>query len=746
MAEQQNNNISIYAPSVSAGQKKRFLASYCEYVSLVRNLESIVRSHSLKSLAYYQSTEMFPEKELNVFWNTEEITPEEKQLYQDFLENKPNIPEKYGFVSLDLSANPSNNAGILSVPTNYISQTQGNTLPNRIERYITAYPYDARLKKTRFIINGTYILAPSSVAPNISLKDAMEISAVEKRFGIMLDMLVQLPEKIYQTDEKTLQAVHNESLVSELTAPFENLILTALSALTEETNNTLKAIGNRRRTDSYIYLAEQFGLIPSSARFQDYQNIRHLMSHQWDTLDNIGRFTYYDIEKNASIRHRYQDGYNRLCNKSVQERIDSYIEASKDFAGLALELTPNLFIRREGESNNKFIARLKEFAKNNKEEPILIETAYPATSEKKQALIKNISKLFPTAQIIDHETNNSRERLRQYFKRKNFLELYAETEYAVCRHCLFHGKNQPSIKCWQEMSRHKVLTPEETKRWGEYKKLRNELSHHHMNDTMVQQLEDVYESFFYDALELTGRLKQVEPRIILLEGKIYRAIHPSGKIVDIDFEKKQVLRTSIADKSTYTPKLDFKQTAKNYYTEEYANGFSITTQGTQIVSCRFPNGIIVDFSKQRLVYPDKYHFYFNSAEHYSLSTINAKVLTDKTFRLVNYIQNGKSVNISKNETILLPANRKIKIGADFRLISDIWTDEKGEKQKQTYHATKNGPSITIADGTTLSINPLTAVLSHKGIELSYKTRKSFVESYNDTPPTNLFMASNNKSR
>lgn len=728
------NNITFFATSVTNGQKKRLLAAYCEYVSLVRTLEHIVRKHSVKNLANHQAYVLYTKYNENNPWLVDNITPQEQKLYNDFLVNKPIENRAYCFVSLNLSTSADEKQGIISAPQSYYVQTKTNQLPHRIERYVAAFPKEAGLKDTTFIINGKYVLTYKGAEADISVQKAFEDELIEKRFSCILDMMTQFPENLNNIDVKQHIAVQNETLASEFTAPYENMILSALSTLAEESNRALKDMVCRRKTDNYIYQAESCGIIPSAARMQQFLNIRHLMRHQWDTLDNIGKFTFYDTEKNTSIRHRYLDGYSSLCDKPLQERVSAYVTAAKDFSPLVAGLNPELFIRDDYESNSKFVSRIKEYQRKNTNAPLLIETAYTDTTEKKTALIRNIEKLFPTADIVDRKEIDMEvfcERIKRHIARNKFLEIFSELEYKISQYRLLQGKSQPVKNSWQDLASQQVLSPEEAKRWSEYRKLRNDLSHHHMDDELNARMEKELSSFFGAAIELEDKLIQNQPKVYLLKDNIFRAVHPNGLTVEIDFNTKRVLSVT-NEKRTYRIKDVEPRKKGRVYTDEYPNKISITTAGSEIIACRLQNGTVINLASQKVVYPDNSKFYFNSEKHNTLVVNSAKILTDKQFHLMNYINNGKSVVVQKNETIILPNMHRLRVGGDSSIIFDSWTDEKGVVQKQEYNNKSLAPSIQFSDGTLLHFKYTGAVLSHNGIELSFNTRKAFVESYDNT--------------
>lgn len=88
-----------------------------------------------------------------------------------------------------------------------------------------------------------------------------------------------------------------------------------------------------------------------------------------------------------------------------------------------------MLIRGENESNSKFVSRIKEYARANPEAALLVETNYPYGADKKEALIKNVAKLFPAAAVIDRsgmDIDGFLERVAGYLYRKITLRFSAD--------------------------------------------------------------------------------------------------------------------------------------------------------------------------------------------------------------------------------------------------------------------------------------------------------------------------------
>ncbi len=736
------NIISAYASSFSVARKKRLLSVYQEYISLVRNMEHIVRRYKVATLAAFEVQKMYNNKAENNPWQIESINTDEEAAYQNFLKaQRPDDNKHYCFVSLNYTSPEQNTGGIgiISSPKDYEMQTGKNDLPCRIERYVAAFKQDEKLADARFIIDGKYVMTYSRTSGEAAVADVFKSPLEIKKFACMLDIMSQFSGDLEELSTQELHTAQTETMASEMTAPFENMILTALASLAEETDKILHDIPMKIKSGNYLMYAENSDAIPSAARMQEFLNIRHLMHHQWDTLDNMGRFTSFDNNRNFSIRERYLDAYCRLCNKPLSERLNAYIDAAADFSLLVSSLNPELKIRANGETNTKFINRIKEYTRQNPETPLFVETAYSETSDKKAALLKTIRKILPQAQVIDCgdiDMESFIARISVHLKRKSYLDIFQSTEYQISQHFLLRGRNQPPVKSWKELLYQKIITAEEAKQWSELKKLRNDLSHQGMNTELNQRLDTAFPQLIQAMRALEDRLARLYPKVYLVQGNVVRAEHEDGMVVEIDFLEKRVLNVKQQNGISQYKEMSKRRTARKY-TEEYRSGLSITTAGTEILSCRLPNGIFINFKKGSITYPDKAVLHINGDKMNCLISDDTKLITDKTFKVQNFVHAGKSINVTKNDVLTLPYSRKVTIGSDNRVKTSNWNKDSATNYTEEFAYTPNAVEIKLQDGTIITVNDKIFNMRHNGIALTYETRKQFAASYEEPPVKGL---------
>lgn len=793
------NMSALYAASLPPRRKQDLLAVYRDYISLVRNLEQVVRRYKPLNLANYQITRLYEGEVIDNPWEVEEISPEARRAYADFIANKsPERGAHYCFVSVNYTSAQlrSEEPGIFSTPEDFAVYSAGNSLPARIERYVAAYEKGETLEDARFVISGRWLMKYNHDAKGKTLANAFADEWIEKRFQSMLDVLALLPPEKSRYSEKDVETAQTEALSSALIAPFENVLLSSLAALSEESNGIMRELFGRRAGQNYMAQAESEGLLPSAAAFQDCLNIRHLMHHQWDTLDGIGKFNERETVKNVSVRRRYLDSYCRLCDRPLLERLDSYVGTAKSFAPLVSALNPDLLIRGENESNSKFVARIKEYARANPEAALLVETNYPYGSDKKEALIKNVAKLFPSAAVIDRsgmDIDGFLERVAGYLYRKNYLEVFQQIEYKMSQFCLFNGKNVQPSAAWAYFRNKKMLSAEEAERWAEFKQLRNDLSHKYLDAALSARLEKLCAAFMQAAIILEDRIDAASPVVSLQEGNVYRAVHKDGRIVDIDYAERRILSvsritdTSAANRSPApvsdnaghlrpsaaassrpsesrvpdnSRPSDIRNTAeakthserrmpnrsrpgssktpsssRRPYIEEYPNGISIAVAGTDVVSCRLANGVLVHLQKGRVDAPDGSKLYLNGSERCFLTLKGGvKLITDRRFQVLNYIVSGRSVSIAKNETMKFPNGHGISLDNRGFLNCEEFSGAGGAVVRLFYKTDARQPAVRFSDGTAISLSSGGIRVFHSGKELTYRTRKVFAESYGGLPP------------
>lgn len=738
----------IYRSAVTPGQRRNLLAAYCDYITFCKNLEYTLKHFQMKVLASYGFSKLFPNcLEKRAQWDISSADITETDKYNKYVNNMPPTKEShYCYVSLNLTTKQGfiPKSRILAGPKDFLYENNGNTLPHRIERYIAIYPSDEKVEDIKFIVGGRYKLSYLN-KDDRTLKEAFQDQNFRNQFLCFLDVITQVAQKerfVEKLPHLDFLKMQTEAFASYVTSSTENIVLDSLALLAEETNKTLNNLLAKRYGTQYLSQAEKDKLIPSAVNMQDYLHIRHLIHHQWDTLDSVGKFSGEKAKRNESMRSRFLDSYRKICDKSIHQRFESYVRVVEDFTPLVKILNPNLIIRDKDESNTKFLKRIQEYITANPTSEVYVETRL-SYGAKKDAFIKNIEKLYPRIIVVDKmscseaELSDLSELTDSYNQRRRYIEEFQNIEYQVCQFCLFSGANKNSYYAWNYLVKNEIISPEEAQKWAEYKKLRNDISHKYLDKELIAQIARTLDDMESAADKLSAHLDKLLPDIDLVEdgGNIYQATHHNGKIVMIDMSAKKIL--SITDPSRNFHQFNNHQKAsvqkkKKFYTEEYNNGTSITVSGTSITSCRLNNGVEIDFEKHCIKYDDNTHIYFSNPQRRYLTTPrDEKIIMDENFAIINYINRGKSIEIRRSEFCSLYNDRKIEIDSNLSIASEIWKNKKNKRMIVKYYKTDSGIELHFNDKTVITINKDEATAAHNNLKLSYETRKIFAESYQE---------------
>ena len=725
---------SIYKNSVSPAKRESLLAAYREYISLVSNLEDVVKRCQIGRIADAGAKAIYGEKNP---WCAEVLHPEDKQAYEDFLANKPTESNHNCYISLNHTSAQyaGEGQGIISAPSTYNVRSGNNALPHRVERYVIAYPKEEKLSSSRFIIEGKYVVTYKDTDKNKTIDEAYANDSFEQKMMCILDVFAQIPAT-GKIENKDIVYMQTEAMASFKVAPFESMILDTLSLLAEETHKIIKELVGRRVGNNYLSQAEKEGLLTSGSKLQEFLNIRHLMYHQWDTLDGIGKFNNSETIKNASVRRRYLDSYCNLCDMPLAQRVESYKSAAEIFLPLVQILNDNFLAKNKTESDSRFFQKIEEYVALKGDNGLYIETGYDH-SDKKDTTIENLEKKYPNIKVIDKagmDMADMGERINSYLVRRQYVDWFQHIEYMVCQHCLFCGKNYTPVIAWDYIKRQHIISTEEAEKWMEYKRLRNDLSHKYMDNELNAHVADMLSNLQQDCLTLKERIEARTPSVQLVQDNIYRATHENGMVVDIDFSSQRVLSVTNAAGYTKRPVFDNNQNGRKIrpYTEEYQNGNSITITDMDITACRLNNGIEADFEKKRIQYQNGIQIYFENPEKmYMTAKTGDKIFADKYFTILSYISHGKAVSLGKKEILSIQNNHQLVTGNGGRIVAESWINGKGNKIQSNWIKTANGCQIEYNDGTKIEIEKGLAKIFHNGIELNYANRKEFAQSYNE---------------
>ena len=725
---------TLYSGSISPKLKTDLMAFYCDYITFVRNFECVAKKYPTRILANAELNRLFPVEYKKSPWDMLETTTQDKKLYDDFIYQNKHGKETENLCFVTLEHTTPNYLGsisnFVSVPQGYQTYCAQNSLPHRIERYIIAYKKGQTLQNAKFLINGKYIITYNQPAGDMTVDKALYETPLNKQFSVMLDTLSVLDKSMYSVRDEDIMKAQNEALATSLVAPFEHVMLYSMTGLAESENTIIKKCYQQRHPNDYLNQAEKGGMIPNASVFQDYLNIRNLLHHQWDTLDGIGKFNTRTADKNLTMRQNLLESYGRVFHKNMNNRVNSYIEVAENLRPMITELIPNYFVRAKGETNTKFLNRIKIYARANPEQKVLVETAYNYNEQdKRKALVKNIAKIIPNYQVIDDSDMDIEKfikKITEYICCQQYLEHFRKTEYNICEHCLFCGKNYHPSNAWEYFRQQKLLSPEEAERWQEYRNIRHQLSHSHLTEELIKKTMDMIPNFYEDMLNLNDVLCDKTPTMENIRDNIFRATHDDGRQVIIDFDTRKILQ--IKDKNGHYSQFGNYQTIKDKkYTDEFKTDVRIVSKGNELKWLQTPQGMTIDIENSRIHYPDGSKiFYDNPQYNYLIIKRHTKIITDKNFKVLNYIIEGKSCNIAKNEVLNIQGTHTLKIDNQGYISSQEVSDMNLSLK---FDHSGNRPQISLNDGTQITIAPHITQVSHNGVPLTFSERKKFADSY-----------------
>ena len=138
---------AMYAAALPQRTRENLLAQYCDYISLVRNLENVVRRYKPAQLAAYQINNLFSKEDENP-WSVEKTDRDERAAYDSFVANEPPAPDThYCFVSLNRTSPrfAGEGPGIFSMPESFATYGVSHSLPARVERCVAAFRKEEKL-------------------------------------------------------------------------------------------------------------------------------------------------------------------------------------------------------------------------------------------------------------------------------------------------------------------------------------------------------------------------------------------------------------------------------------------------------------------------------------------------------------------------------------------------------------------------------------------------------------------------
>ncbi len=731
--------IKTYQMLLTPKQKEELTAIYEDYLYMARQYEKLLQQVSVDKLAEFHMSQLYNEKNQPEFpWKWNFLDFQEKKEFKNLENDDTPKNLKHSYISL-MHTNPAEDESkaMSFAPEGYAVYTMDKHLPSAVERYLVLYPEDAVIGQTEFLIDGVY-KAEYAKKENADqpISEFFEDPKHRSEFRAMINLINKCRKNRYEQEYQRLrQVIH--FYAAEVTEPWEHTILEIIGSFAEKLQNVCRNIYKTK--DDAFERAEQDGLISSAANFRDYVNIRHLIRHQWDTMDDLG--TFQTSSKNAKKRSEFVQSYLRLCDKTIVQRQKAYIEVLHQMQQVIGRIIPERIIRAQSESNSKFVARLKEYHRQNPDKDVTLELNYPLLESKFNSLQKIVHKVFPTAQIAENSFDLKKEFNNweiDYARRSWFLHSYNALECKLMTYCVTRGEDLRSSGAWHYCCDHNLISKEEHSIWHDYKDFRNALSHNYYSPTLRQKLCDMEEQYCQHLNALETKLYEAAPTCKKLRPCVYQMIHKDGLCVTIDYKNRQFLHGM-----KNTNEFQFKEKGKielppekrvtavksGPKNETYPNGVTYTLSGNQITSFKMPNGTTFVLEKQRIVWAPNVQFHTN-AEHFNvLQTANYKLMTDKDSRVTGFFEKNRKQRVRGGDMCLLEYKHRAYIDTIGRLKEFNFKKADGQIVKTMFKQTKTGSSVLFADGTCIAWHGKDVEISHNGKVLNYDTRQEFAASY-----------------
>ena len=733
-----SSQINIYTANVTPKQKKELLGIYQHYLYFERGLELIFKHNDLDHLSYLFITRIGWDKEsLSLPWKFMPTNKYELDSYAEFVSEGKAESNKYTYMSL-YHTNTKNDVSYPKVnmfSNEFDFVNIDMELPCPVERYSAACPKNQKLKDAIFIIDGRFkVKYTGERFGDMLVTEALNDYNAQQEFRVLLNLADHYDKNKnnLSSDDVELMIdmakVLKKIMATELLASFENKIIDLMGSYSDKAQEIMRTFFRNKNSKEIWQAAEKEHLIYSAEKMQHYLNIRHLMRHQWDTLDGTGRFAFDPKQKNDRIRKEYLDSYQLIFDKTTSERLKFYQEATRQMQCLLKIIYEEFFPRDKDESNSRFVQRLKEWQRQNPDKIPLVSTNYPLNSEKYTALIKNIRKIVPHAVLLDDiETNKLIEYKdieKGYFHRAWFLQIYNHLESEMLAYCFTHGQLFNRNEMWQYF-KDNVLTPQEYLIWNNYRELRNNLSHSYLSERLYEELEKAINGHFgEDVYNLSEFLRKNTPNFMRSEDGTYIAVHNDGSVIQIDMGKKEIL--------SYRDKKGRSLLKKpSFHADGIISPVRFSCKDKEIIDCKLADGTCINLQKKKVSFADGTRFYFD-AKKYNVFCFNNgnKIFMDKDFIVDRFIDKGSFLSIGRNETCIVASSHKIKTDNKGRISEDCNMALKEQNQTINFNYTTNGvATIMFPDETMLTTSKDCFTVTHNNIVLNHKNRFAFVKSY-----------------
>ncbi len=736
------HQINISTHTVTSEQKKDLLGIYQDYLYFERGLEIILQAKSIDGLAYEYIKQAGLARDTDKMpWHMSPTDKRERDAYIRFVSGDTKNADEYTYISLYHTNKEQDvpHPKISEHPENYDFTTIDLDLPCLIERYAIAFPQNQKIKDAKLIIDGSFKTTyRSNDNIDMTVADALSDTVIQQQFRTLLYLVEIYSKNIHKFyDTPKSNAVFNGIMkriaADETIAFYENILLDLLGSCADKTKEILRTMYPDKPSKDLWLAAEKDGLIASAENMSHFLNIRHLIRHQWDSLDNLSKYSSDGSCRNEEMRAAYLKSYHWIFQQNtLTMRTKLYQQFCCNFQPLIQILHPKFLAREKGESNSKFVQRVKQWQKDNPNKAPLISSNYLLSEGKHSALISNLKKVIPQAIIYDdlkkEDFHKNERRENGYFTRSAYLKAYSQIERDFALYCLTNGLNIKYIDMWEHLKK-KFFTQKEYDRWIKYHQLRNNLSHTHLDEGLREDMATLINNTCKDDFnKLRKFLFENTPQLTRAEDGFFLAKHADGSVVKIDLSNNKI----IAHYDKAGNDILQRHTSFRFPKPEKTDTLfkiNYNKQGT-VTGCRLKNGITIDLHRKKVLFPDDACIYF-SAEHYNVFQFpnKNKIFTDKTFLISKYLERNNNVPFARNEAFIAFPKHKIKTDRSCRLIESCISGEGPQKLITQMKYSSMGSYIIFSEGTEINVSEGKFTISHNGIILNNENLNAFISNY-----------------
>lgn len=735
--------------SISSDKLDELMSIYNDYLYMARVHEQSILLTSDKQLAEEQIADMYP----NGFeypWHIEPATTEEKREFDEFCANDSNGNGKSTYISLRHVKDEENHGKHpVFTPHPYESINLGMQLPSSIEHFKMAFPENSTLGNTKFIIDGRYkAVYTGEDGKDKTLEECISDPDLQTKIVIMINTSERFRRNKYLFDEdfsKDAMLVYAEEKI----AINENNLLEIIGSFSEAVKNICQEKYQGKSGKDDIIRAQREGFLNLPDNFLEYDDIRNYIRHQWECVHEWELFMPKKPQNPEEKRIRRVNSYLKYCDKSIYQRMRTYIDVLHQMQGIIAEVKPNRLIRNRAESRNKFKKRVKETVAMNPDMPIEVELNYLQMSKEFHTLGKDLRKIVPDIKIVDNVTERNvtfefmYNRMEDYKKRSDFLQSFHSVECMAIGRCVTHGKvstkdgeneeknlnTSSALNYLQEIG---VISWTDYKKWREYTKLRNSIAHTYFSDDLRNQIHSIEKQYNQDLKEITKKLLENGPEVRKLYDDVFEYTNSDGTVVELDHKNHCVLSVKAPTQQAKAEDKKYETKPKENFRKGNDDKVKIkTTSDGKIKGVRLEGDVYIDISNRSINWGANTRWYTNAEKSNYLHAGRSVLRTDKNLYLKEYHIGKSSPSFREGDNMLIDNRHRLLLDSAGRIKEFKFKGENGKTIKTLFEHKSNGTDrISFEDGTNVLFSGKDVLISHNGVILSDNNRKEFLATYN----------------